>query len=69
MYNGYMVRQLDGEYIDIRQCTCPPLFVREPWIGSVDCPVDWHRTTYLQATWEDEDDGRNAVRVDVPGYE
>jgi hypothetical protein len=31
------------------------LFERYPWIGSVDCTIDWHRTRYTQLTWENDD--------------
>lgn len=40
-----------------------------PWQGSVDCPIDWHRTRYMQTTWESEDETRDALRVDVQGNE
>lgn len=63
------VEQLDGSYISIRHCTCPELFERYPWIGSVDCPIDWHRTRYTQHTWESEDAEGNAVRTDRKGNE
>lgn len=63
------VQQLDGSYISIRECSCPELWQVYPWIGSVDCPIDWHRTRYLQTTWEDTEDEGNALRVDVQGNE
>lgn len=61
------VEQLDGSYIGIRLCTCPELFERNPWIGSVDCVIDWHRTRYMQATWEADNEKRDTVRVNVHG--
>jgi len=67
--DDWTVEQLDGSRIDVRLCTCPELFEVWPWRGSVDCPIDWHRTSYTQATWEAEDDAGNTLRVDVQGYE
>lgn len=63
------VTQLDGSEIAARLCTCPPFFVRWPFIGSLDCPIDRHRIVYLQATWEWGEDERDTIRDGMQGNE
>lgn len=55
---NYLKQQLDGTLIDIRECSCPPIFVTGEFEGSLDCPIDDHRTHWFRWHWAFDDHGK-----------